>query len=118
MGPGAEGNIWHWQEEEMTDTERRFRSERAGGNYSAGTKEVQEKKYIERKESDRKRRELFNDALALYKKGDLENVRLRQLSQLPHFPTFLTHSEMLQMCSLDATGCLRYLAFTLHPWMR
>lgn len=68
------GDLTSLQEEEMTDTERRFRSERAGGNYSAGTKEVQEKKYIERKESDRKRRELFNDALALYKKGDLENA--------------------------------------------
>ena len=63
------------QEEEMTDSERRFKAERAGGNYSQGTKEMQEKKYIERKEQDRKRRELFNDALAMYKKGDLENVR-------------------------------------------
>lgn len=62
----------------MTDSERRFRSERAGGNYSQGTKEMQEKKYIERKESERKRRELFYDALAMYKKGDLENVSSSQ----------------------------------------
>ena len=32
------------QEEEMTDSERRFKAERAGGNYSQGTKEMQEKK--------------------------------------------------------------------------
>ena len=60
----------------MTDAERRFKSERAGGNYSSGTKEMQEKRYIERKEAERKRRELFYDALAMYKAGDLENVSL------------------------------------------
>lgn len=65
----------------MTDAERRFKSERAGGNYSAGTKEMQEKKYIERKESERKRRELFYDALAMYKAGDLESVSFLSLMQ-------------------------------------
>ena len=61
----------------MTEAEKRFRKERGGGNYGLGTKEVQEKRYIERREAERKRRELFSDALAMYKKGDLENVRPR-----------------------------------------
>ena len=65
----------HVQEEDLTEAEKRFRRERGGGNYGLGTKEVQEKRYIERREAERKRRELFNDALAMYKSGDLENVR-------------------------------------------
>ncbi len=65
----------HVQEEQLTEAEKRFRKERGGGNYGLGTKEVQEKRYIERREAERKRRELFGDALALYKKGDLEEVR-------------------------------------------
>ena len=78
------------QEEEMTDAERRFKSERAGGNYSAGTKEMQEKKYIERKEAERKRRELFYDALAMYKAADLENVSRHPCMRVsPEWPTGL-----------------------------
>ena len=67
------------QEEDLTEAEKRFKRERGGGNYGLGTKEVQEKRYIERREAERKRRELFSDALAMYKKGDLENVRLMRV---------------------------------------
>jgi len=70
------------QEEQLTEAEKRFRKERGGGNYGLGTKEVQEKRYIERREAERKRRELFGDALALYKKGDLEEVRAQALQSL------------------------------------
>ena len=70
------------QEEELTEAEKRFRKERGGGNYGLGTKEVQEKRYIERREAERKRRELFSDALAMYKKGHLENVRAQALEPL------------------------------------
>ncbi len=66
----------------MTEAEKRFKRERGGGNYGLGTKEVQEKRYIERREAERKRRELFSDALAMYKKGDLENVRLMHVQTL------------------------------------
>ena len=69
------------QEEDLTEAEKRFRRERGGGNYGLGTKEVQEKRYIERREAERKRRELFNDALAMYKQGVLENVRLMQVQK-------------------------------------
>ena len=88
------------QEEELTEAEKRFRKERGGGNYGLGTKEVQEKRYIERREAERKRRELFSDALAMYKKGDLEDVRLRQLHFRLPAPAFVcdpVHQQMLSV---------------------
>lgn len=36
----------------------------------------QERNYIARKEAERKRRELFDDALSKFKKGKIEEVRL------------------------------------------
>ncbi len=38
----------------------------------AGTKEIQARNYVQRKEAERKRRELFDDALVKFKKGDIE----------------------------------------------
>ncbi len=62
------------QEEELTEAERMWKRERAGGNYGAGTKEVQQRNYIARKEAERKRREIFDDALAMFKQGKVEEV--------------------------------------------
>ncbi len=42
--------------------------------YPSGTKELQQKNYIQRKESERKRREMFDDALDKFKRGDIETV--------------------------------------------
>lgn len=62
------------QEEELTEAEKLFKAERGGGNYGAGTKEMQERNYIARKEAERRRRELFDDALTKFKKGTVEEV--------------------------------------------
>ena len=37
----SDGDLTIFQEEEMTEAERLMRKERAGGNYGAGTKEIQ-----------------------------------------------------------------------------
>lgn len=66
--------IHQQQEEELTEAERAWKRERAGGNYGAGTKEVQQRNYIARKEAERKRREIFDDALAMFKQGKVEEV--------------------------------------------
>ena len=58
----------------MTDAERRWRDERSGGNYGQGTKEMQQRRYIDRREAERKRRELFDDALEKYQAKDIEGV--------------------------------------------
>ena len=42
-----------------------MKAERRGGNYGAGTKEIQARNYVTRKENERKRRELFEDARPL-----------------------------------------------------
>ena len=58
-------------QDDSAGAERQFKSERAGGNYGAGTKEIQAKNYTTRKENERKRRELFDDALAKFKKNQI-----------------------------------------------
>lgn len=52
--------------------ERLMKEERGGGNYGAGTKEMQQRNYVKTKEAERARRELFDDALAKFKKGEVE----------------------------------------------
>ena len=56
------GDMSALEEEELTEAELQFRNERSGGNYGAGTKEMQERNYISRKEAERKRRELQLEA--------------------------------------------------------
>ncbi|KAF8065729.1 alpha-mannosidase [Scenedesmus sp. PABB004] len=68
------GDMSALQEEVMDAAERQAKSERAGGNYGAGTKELQSRNYVSRKEQERKRRELFDDALAKFNKGDVEGA--------------------------------------------
>ncbi|GIL82008.1 hypothetical protein Vretimale_1567 [Volvox reticuliferus] len=60
-------------EEDGTDAaEKMWKKERAGGNYGAGTKEIQARNYVQRKENERKRREMFDDALAKFKENDIQ----------------------------------------------
>ena len=63
------------QEQEMSDIEKQFKAERGGGNYGVGTKEKQQANYVARKEAEERRRELFDQALAKFKAGDIEGVR-------------------------------------------
>jgi hypothetical protein len=56
----------------MDAAQRMAKTERAGGNYGAGTKELQARNYVSRKEQERKRRELFDDALVKFNAGEIE----------------------------------------------
>lgn len=67
------GDMTALEEEELTEAEKMFKAERGGGNYGAGTKEMQERNYLARKEAERKRREMFDDALAKFKSGKIED---------------------------------------------
>lgn len=58
----------------MTAAERQWKNERAGGNYGAGTKEIQERNYIAQKELERKRKEMFEDALSDYRAGKVDEA--------------------------------------------
>jgi hypothetical protein len=60
------------QDEGLDAAEKQWKKERAGGNYGAGTKEVQQRNYVARKEAERKRREMFDDALAKFKSNDIQ----------------------------------------------
>lgn len=68
------GDMSALQEEELTDAEKQFKSERGGGNYGAGTKEMQARNYINRKEMERERRQLFDDGLSKFKKKNIEDA--------------------------------------------
>lgn len=68
------GDLSVFEELVLTEAEKAWRAERAGGNYGQGTKEVQQRNYVMRKEAERKRRELFDDALAKFKKGQYEQA--------------------------------------------
>ena len=68
------GDMSALEEEELTEAEKVFKRERSGGNYGSGTKEMQERNYIARKEAERKRRELFDDALTTFKAGKVEDA--------------------------------------------
>ena len=48
------------------DENSAFQRERNGGNYGSGTQELQRRNYVERKELERKRTAMFNDAIALF----------------------------------------------------
>ena len=56
------------------DASKQWQQERSGGNYGEGTREMQKRNYVSKKESERKRRELFDDALEKFAKKDIEGV--------------------------------------------
>ena len=60
--------------EELAAEDVGFRSERAGGNYGAGTQELQRRNYAESNEVKRKRMELFEDGLVEFNKSEFEKA--------------------------------------------
>ncbi|KAL3132470.1 hypothetical protein ABBQ32_009020 [Trebouxia sp. C0010 RCD-2024] len=67
------GDISVMQEAE-TPASKQFKQERSGGDYGEGTREMQSRNYITRKENERKRREMFDDALDKFKQKDIEGA--------------------------------------------
>ncbi|CAL5219294.1 g1100 [Coccomyxa viridis] len=61
-------------EENLTDAQKQWQTERRGGNYGMGTKEMQARNYMNRKETEQKRRALFDTALSKFKKNDIEGA--------------------------------------------
>ena len=76
-GMGINPVVRALQEEESSGAEKQFKTERRGGNYGMGTKEMQAANYRARKETETRRRELFDQALSKFKKNDIEGVRAR-----------------------------------------
>lgn len=68
------GNMDVFEEEDMSDMEKRFKTERGGGNYGDGTKELQARNYAKRKDGEAVREGLFEKALDLFQKKDLEGA--------------------------------------------
>lgn len=69
-----DGDLSCFEEREMTEAEKKWKSERAGGNYGAGTKEIQARNYVAMKEMERKRKEMFEDALTDFRDGNIDKA--------------------------------------------
>lgn len=69
-----EGDLSCFEAREMTEAEKQWQAERAGGNYGAGTKEIQERNYVAMKEMERKRKEMFEDALVDFREGSIDKA--------------------------------------------
>lgn len=69
-----DGDLSCFEAREMTDAEKQWQAERAGGNYGAGTKEIQERNYVAMKEMERKRKEMFEDALVDFRGGNIDKA--------------------------------------------
>ena len=76
------------QGEELSDSQKQWQNERRGGNYGMGTKEMQAANYRNRKETEKKRRELFDIALGKFRKNDIQGVRFQQACILKHCKVF------------------------------
>mmetsp|Transcript_5050 Transcript_5050/g.12691 ORF Transcript_5050/g.12691 Transcript_5050/m.12691 type:complete len:351 (-) Transcript_5050:71-1123(-) len=70
------GDMSCFEKKEVDEAEAMWSKERAGGNYGAGTKEMQQRNYIAKMEESRKRRELFDDGLDKFKSGDYQGALL------------------------------------------
>lgn len=68
------GDLSVLEGEDLDDVEAQWRAERGGGNYGAGTQEMQQRNYVSKKEAERKRREVFDDAMAKFKGGKIEEA--------------------------------------------
>lgn len=68
------GDLSALQEEETTEAEKMWRREQAGGNVGLGTREIQERNYLERKDLEKQRSKVFNDALGKFRSGSVEDA--------------------------------------------
>ena len=59
---------------EQSEKSSAMKAERAGGNYGAGTKEMQMQNYSKKKELEVQRLDMFDEAIALYNKKDFDNA--------------------------------------------
>lgn len=66
--------IYALQEEEVTDAEKMWRQEQAGGNVGVGTREVQQRNYEDKQKREKERTELFTIALNKFQSGEVENA--------------------------------------------
>jgi hypothetical protein len=68
------GDMSIFQEVELSEAERLMKIERDGGNVGAGTREIQVRNYIAVKELERKRKEMFDDALSNFRSGKIDEA--------------------------------------------
>jgi len=92
-----------------------FKTERAGGNYGAGTKEQQMTNYSKKRELENQRLDLFDEAIDLYNKGDFDNalINFEEVAALEPknymADNFSTSSELLKVSTYNIACCFSKL---------
>lgn len=67
------------QEDSVSEAEKQFKRERGGGNYGAGTKELQMMNFKAKQEKEAKRKGLFASGLDKFNKKDIQGVCTHRL---------------------------------------
>jgi|TARA_B100000401_G_scaffold13515_1_gene8494 tetratricopeptide (TPR) repeat protein len=88
-----------------------FKSERAGGNYGAGTKEQQMNNYSKKREVENERLDMFDEGIALYnqKKFDDALIVFEEVAALEPknymSDNFETTTEIYRVCQYNIACC-------------
>ena len=92
---------------QQTEKSSAFKSERAGGNYGAGTKEQQMNNYSKKRELENQRLDMFDEAIELYNGKDFDNALIVFEEVAALEPTFF-------FCSAASTSAFVLLDL-FHP---
>ena len=90
-----------------------FTSERAGGNYGAGTKEQQLNNFSKKKELEIQRLDLFDEAISLYNKKEYD-AALILFEEVENFFAFLSSSFRLRYVIGSCFSNFNPLSLRLH----
>ena len=88
-----------------------FKSERAGGNYGAGTKEQQMNNYSKKRELENERLDMFDEAIALYNQKNFDDalIQFEEVAALEPknymSDNFETTTEIYRVCQYNIACC-------------
>lgn len=66
------GDMSALEDENMTEDERIWKREQAGGNVGYGTRQIQERNYLDKKQKEKERRELFEIGMKKFNEGNVD----------------------------------------------
>ena len=68
------GDMSALEEEDLTEEEKLWRREQSGGNVGYGTRQIQERNYLDSRKKEVERMSLFEEALSKFQGGEIETA--------------------------------------------
>ena len=68
------GDMSALEEEDLTEEEKLWRREQSGGNVGYGTRQIQERNYLDSKKKEVERTALFEEAFSKFERGEIETA--------------------------------------------